>query len=418
MPTNLLMWNVQFFTVNKISMANSQWLNLVNTEGVQTDGTFDTLMNLEYITSNLQYVNQHGEGPVHLFVLIENLSSQGTVGSLAGGNGAIGARLLLDRIRGVTLNPNWMLVPPLKLVDRLQIEQDDEDLFALVREGAYTECISVFYRNDLLDFVGPYVWPAAGNNDDETKTAQPNVNQATGAYPDEWEGTYPPGNYYAGQFQYFRDRVNRTNEIFFPDIGCRRPFFTQFRERGGAQRLISLVSVHYPPNGPAAAASFARTLGYFSRDDYPIQNNEVLLIGGDINLDYLSDDPVMQHAVYTMPALLGFTTVLDHRPPAYIPWPTIIRRANNATLGNYLGNVGLDNIALRVGQGLQPFGYFFNVYDRVNRTDPSMMFNSPESIAGLAAPEPQNTMFRLQQNYRYMGPVPGVSDHLPVFMSF
>jgi hypothetical protein len=417
MPTNLLMWNVQFFTVNKISMANSEWIDLVNTNNVPVDGTFDTLMNLEYITSNLQFVNAGGQGPVHLFVLIENLSSQGTLGSLAGGNGAIGARLLLDRIRGVTHNPNWMLVPPLKLVDRLQTEQGEDDLFALVREGAYTECISVFYRSDLLSFVGPYVWPAAGNNLDPTKTAQANTGQLTGAYPDEWDGTYPPGNYFAGQFEYFYNPGARTGEVLFPDVGSRRPFFTQFREIGGNQRLISLVSVHYPPNGPAASVAFSRTLGMFAHGTYPIQADEVLLVGGDINLDYLSDIPAMQHAVYDIPAQDGFQMVLDIQRNPGLVRPTIIRRAINATLQNYRSTVGLDNIALRVGAGLQPFGYFTNVYDRVDRTDPSMMFNSPASIAALGFPE-QDIVFRLQQNYKYMGPVPGVSDHLPIFLSF
>lgn len=413
MPTNLLMWNVQFFTVNKISMANSQWLDLVNTNNQQVDGTFDTLMNLEYITDNLRFVNAGGQGPVHLFVLIENLSSQGTLGSLAGGNGAIGARLMLDRIRGATGKRDWMMVPPLKLVDRVQTEQDEDDLLALVQEGAYTECISVFYRSDLLDFVGPYVWPAAGNNDNPTKTAEPDTGQMTGAYPDAWDETYPPNNHFAGQFEYFEDPVARTGEVLFPGVGSRRPFFTQFRERGGAQRLISLVSVHYPPNGPAARTAFSRTLSLFSRDNYAIQPDEIVLVGGDINLDYLSDD-----AVYGVADSYDFQMVLDVRRYPYLVRPTLIKRASNATLDNYRSNLGLDNIALRVGSGLQPFPYFTNVYDRVDRTDPSMMFNSPAQIRALASPEPQNTVFRLQQNYAYMGPVPGVSDHLPIFMSF
>lgn len=415
MPTNLLMWNVQFFTVNKISMANSDWLDLVNTNNRVVDGTFNTLMNLEYITSNLQYVNTNGLGGAHIFVLIENLSAQGTMGSLAGGNGAIGSRLLLDRIRGATQNRNWMLVPPLKLVDKVQTEQDEEDLFALVKEGQYTECISVFYRSDLLNFVGPYVWPLAGNNDDPTKVAQRDTGQARGPYPAVWDGTYPAGNYFAGQFEYFQNPVTRTGQYLFPDISSRRPFFTQFREIGGAQRLISLVSAHYPPNATAAGSAFSKTLGIFGKNgtSYPLQNDEVRLVGGDINLNYIGSQ---YDEVYNTAAQNGFRLVLSIERG--INYPTIIKRSSYSTLNNYLGQKGLDNIALRTGRGLQPFGYFTNVYDRVNRTAPSMMFNSVQSIAGLPSPEPQNTVFRLQQNYKYMGPVPGVSDHLPVFLSF
>ena len=415
MPTNLLMWNVQFFTVNKIAMANANWLDLVDTTGAPVDGTFDTLMNLEYITSNLQYVNPPLGDGAHIFVLIENLSSQGTMGSLAEGNGAIGSRLLLDRIRAVTGNQNWMLVPPLKLVDRVQTERGERGLIALLREGAYTECISVFYRSDLLTFVGPYVWPAAGNNTDATKTAQPDAGQATGPYPDVWAGTYPANNYFAGQFEYFRNPVARTGQVLFPDMGSRRPFFTQFREVGGAQRLISLASVHYPPQTAGAQVAFATTTGLFGSGNYTAAANEVLLVGGDFNLNYLSTRPLEQDYLYGSAARGGFRVALDRRN---VTFPTIIRRKTGATLGNYLGTAGYDNIIYRAGAGVGALNPLVTVYDRVNRTAPSMMYNTPGMIGALATPLPQNTVFRLQQNYSYMGPVPGVSDHLPVFMSF
>jgi hypothetical protein len=128
----------------------------------------------------------------------------------------------------------------------------------------------------------------------------------------------------------------------------------------------------------------------------------------------------MQHAIHTIPPQDGFRMDFDSRPPRNIPRPTIIKRAANSTLGDYLSVKGLDNIALRAGTrtGLQPFGYFANVYDRVNRTHLPMMFNTVQSIANLQTPDPQNAIFCLQQNYKYMGPVPGVSDHLPIFLSF
>src|SRR5579875_1060917 len=199
MPTNLLVWNVQFFTSNKISMANADWHDFVDLHGNVVDGTFTSLMNLDYILSNVK------KADAHIFVLIENLSSRGTLGSLAGGNGAIGSRLLLDRLRGETLNRNWMLVPPLKTVAAVQTQRGEGGLIALVREGAYTECVSVYYRNDLLNFVGPYVWPQSDNNDAPGKTAQPNTGQNTQAYPADWDDTYPAGNYFAGQFEYYAD---------------------------------------------------------------------------------------------------------------------------------------------------------------------------------------------------------------------
>ena len=411
MPTNLLLWNVQFFSLNKINLANSVEVELINSEGKKVSYTH-AMMNLTYILNNLLY-QPGGQGPPHIFVLIENLSSQGTKGSLAGGDGAAGAQVLLSGIRNVTQNKDWMIVPPLKLTDKVQIERDPDnsDLIALLKEGAYTECISVFYRSDLLEFVGPYVWPEAGGHN-ATKTAQPNTGQATGPYPDEWRGTYPADNHFAGQFEYFTD-AERTKEILFPDEHARRPFFTQFREKQDKKRLISLVSVHYPPDSEAAATAYARTLDRFGNGTYKIDDNEVILVGGDINLDYCSDAPLIRDAVFNLPKLYGFTALLNKEYG-----PTMLKRAANSTLDNYLGKAGLDNIAVRAGSGLTSLRFLPCVYDRVNRTNPSMMFIAPAALEKMVSPEPRDTVFRLPQNYGHLGPAPGVSDHLPVYLSF
>lgn len=402
MPTNLLVWNVQFFSSNKISMANASWHDFVDINGQIVDGTFTSLMNLDYILSNIKAVD------AHIFVVIENLSSRGTHGSLAGGNGAVGSRLLLDRLRGQTLNQNWMLVPPLKTVNAVQVERGEDDLAALVREGAYTECVSVYYRNDLLDFIGPYVWPQTDNNDSPNKVAQSNSGQATQDYPGEWDGTYPAGNHYAGQFEYFRDPATRQEEILFPDIGGRRPFFTKFVERGGAQRTISLASVHYPPFREPAGTSFARTLSYFD-EIYQMQNNEILLIAGDFNLDYLDRDNLATWVrLYNTAEIYGFQLVLKY---PNVTWPTMLKRARDATPTSYTNNLGLDNIALRA-QGVN-VNYTYQIMDRVNVVAPSMMFTPMAEILQLP-PQQRDQVFRLKQNFSYMGPVPGVSDHLAV----
>jgi hypothetical protein len=404
--TTVFMWNVQFFSNNKISMVNSQWRDLVDVNGNVVDGTFDTLMNLEYITSNIELANPQ------IFVLIENLSARGVMGSLAGGNGAIGSRLLLDRIRGATLNQNWMLVPPLKLVDEVQTQRDEVGLFRLIREGAYTECISVFYRNDVLAFVGPYVWPATDNNDNPAKIAQRNTGQPTQAYPAVWEGTYPAGNFFAGQFEFFRNPVARTGRLLFPDVGARRPFLTQFRERDAPGRLITLASVHYPPNPAPAGGAFQTTLDFFSQPNWPVAADEVILVGGDVNLDYLTDKPLNRDRLYGCARREGFRLALDRQNTNA---HTIIKRPKNASPTDYTRAVGLDNIAYRSGPPIVPR---IDVFDRVNGTQPSLMFTPMAQIMGLPTQAQRNTTFRLQQNYSYMGPVPGVSDHLPILFQF
>lgn len=407
MPTNLLVWNVQFFTSNKISMQKSEWLDLVDINGNVVDGNFDTLLNLEYITTNIK------DADAHIFVLIENLSSQGTMGSLAEGNGAIGSRLMLDRIRGATLNANWMLVPPLKLVDKVQTEKDALGLLALLKEGAYTECISVYYRSDLLNFVGPYVWPLSPNNNDTRKVAQRNTGQATQAYPADWDDCYPVGNSFAGQFEFFVNPVARTGQVLFPDYGSRRPFLTQFREIGGAARLITLVSVHYPPNSPDAGTAFARTLSYFAQGNWPIQPDEVILVAGDFNLDYLTDGILDSDRLDGTARRNGFSLALR------TPWsnqPTMLKNKRYATPYSYLKQEGLDNIAYRYGGGILPV--IVDVLDRVGGTLPSLMFTSMASIKALPTEEQKKYVFRLEQNFSYMGPVPGVSDHLALQFQF
>jgi hypothetical protein len=414
MPTNLLVWNVQFFSSNKISVAQSNWLDLVDTNGNIVDGNFNTLMNLEYITSNVQLAD------AHIFVLIENLSDQGTMGSLAEGNGAKGSLLLLDRIRGATINRNWMLVPPLKMVNKVQTETSRAGGYSLVKEGAYTECVSVYYRSDLLNFVGPYVWPQSLNNDSVTKVAQRNTGQTTQAYPDAWNGSYPAGNFYAGQFEYFADPAARTGQYLFPDTGGRRPFFTQFRELTGAARLLSLVSVHFPPKFTPASRAFATTTTYFSPEKYQAQADEVVLIAGDFNLNYLLN-PLdkgyisQSDALYGQAARKSFTLALNRRNTQL---PTMMKQSDDATPpdGYLRPNLGLDNIALRYGGGALNFQT--TVYDRVNRNAPSMMFTPMAEIMQLPTQIYRNTVFRLQQNFKYMGPVPGVSDHLPVYLQF
>ncbi len=409
MPTNLLVWNVQFFTCNKISMNNTDWYEYVDTDGNKADGNFTALMCLDYIVSNIKLAD------AHIFVLIENLSSQGTMGSLAGGNGAIGSLLMLDRIRGATLNRNWMLVPPLKAVNKLQTERKEGGFVALVKEGAYTECISVYYRSDLMTFIGPYVWPQTNNNDSPVKVAQRDTGQATQAYPDVWDGAYPPGNHFAGQFEYFTDAPNRTGQLLFPDGGCRRPFLTQFREAGPGGRKISLASVHYPPKAIPAGLAFATTLRYFSNQaTYNIQPDEVVLVAGDFNLDYLTIKPADWNRLYNTAANNGFTLALDQRRGN--DWPTMLKRRRQTTPTNYLKNQGLDNVAIRYGGGVLPFTV--NVFDRVNRTAPSMMYTPMAAIQAIPNPRLRDTVFQLYQNYYYMGPVPGVSDHLPVYLQF
>src|SRR5205085_9388656 len=145
------------------------------------------------------------EGNPDVFIMIEPRSQAGALGSLATGGGPDGLYYLYEGLH--LSNNNWRIVPPLKTVNK--------DLHGT----SYTEAVGIFYRSDTLEFIGPWVWPAANNNNVPSNgPAIPNVNNpATGPYPGRWNGTMPANNQgipYSVQFQILN---NNNQEIWFPN---------------------------------------------------------------------------------------------------------------------------------------------------------------------------------------------------------
>ncbi|MBV8280270.1 MAG: hypothetical protein JO170_34105 [Verrucomicrobia bacterium] len=416
MPTNLLVWNIQNFTSRKITPGLSGTEPVYDPQGNRLPDFDVSHGKLNYILTNITF------SQADIVVVIETISGQGVKGSLIESAGATGCQSLLTLIRNRTNNANWYLVPPLKLVDRLQVQQmeaeEGADLLEIHRDGAYTEGISVFYNHNQVNFIGPYVWPSSANpntypNNDPRKIAVPaGVGVVTENYPAPWNNVLPPGNNFAGQYEFFY----QGSEVLFDGTGCRRPFLTKFTEVAPPGRIISLVSVHLPPQGASAGTALTRLAEYFSRARYNIAPNEVILIVGDYNVDYLKKggtnylrDIQEQHGIVPLFSRERKPRVNNR------DMPSMYRRITGskpAEWNDYLNPKGLDNLAGRGAFAANTPQYAF--LDRVpwpgaNR----VMYLSLDEIKNIT-PDVRNLCFRRQQNFGHVGPVPGTSDHIGI----
>lgn len=393
MPTKILVWNIRRFSLPKLD-DNGPLTVCYDIMGNIRRLARNTDLNRNYILSNIALQDPD------IFAVVEVQTSQGDVGTLIDGNGKAGCLLLLALLRA--MHPAWCLVPPRKLVSKIQFDQGG----GISKEGQYTEGIAVFFRSDRLAFTGPCVWP----------TDCPEIIAEPQAYPDEWMNALyvvPAGQpSYAGQC-----RFNGANgELFFPNNDHRRPFFTKFREQAPPNRTISLVTVHFPPNADAIlqAQAVSKLTTYFS-ETYRIGDDEILLIAGDYNLDYLKLR-TPEYFFYTAQAyqyLLekGFVPLFN---PKWTPYGTMLLSTPEAVPDVYRGDSGLDNIAVKWGAGLVPNANDILVVDRVTDTgDHSLLVDPLAWIKSLAVADVNwsNRVFRSIENF---GCQYATSDHLAI----
>lgn len=416
MPLKIVVWNIQNFTYNKIAVDQFELAPIINQYGQLLNHIPYGSMRCDYILDNAMVMD------ADIFVVIEVISSRGAKGSLvpdtcSGGEGLIALLKLLQ------LNSSnfWSLVPPLRMVDKVVVEQISGGI-SIKKEGQYTESVGVFYRSDRLDFIGPYVWPLAISNDNPDKTPVPQdpLNPVTtGEYPAPWNTTLPHGNHYAAQFEY---RNSYGSEIYFNGADCRRPITTRFRERNDDQRIITLASVHYPPlrsRGGAnhnATQALANTLKYFSPPAYPLQPNEIVIVAGDYNLN--AYPPSRQEDVIRSIYLWNYKLVFAGENAQ----PSMYKDRYDSTTTDYINPLGLDNAAYRTGAalaGLDVKGIMLNrVISQPAVPSNSLMLNNLAFLRTLPQPD-QNNIFRLPQNYMKLGKgLKGTSDHMAMYITF
>lgn len=380
MPTRLMIWNIQFFTIKRIHYTKGANLK----ERLLNVG--QSVVNRAHILNNM--VN------AHIFVLIETLSSRGVLGTLIGGKGAQGVQLLLTCLR--EQNADWCLVPPLKLVGANEAGETSN----------YTEGIAVFYRSDLLDFLGPYIWPQQGN------TARPAGTTPPGPYPQEWADGLPANTTYAGQFQFFSD-VARTQELLFVGGNNRRPFLTTFRERNAPGRLIKLVSSH-PSPGTDATTAVSKLLEI--REIAEANTPQIVALAGDFNLNVFATDVASKQAYRGLKLedfQQHFTTDTSGNGC------TRVRYVPEATSTAYLRHEGLDNIFTRYDGGLQRPAHNPQIIDRVVGV-PGYPTDMSRSLGQLALDFPdqieRTNRFRLLLNYGHIAAQRGTSDHIALVL--
>jgi hypothetical protein len=397
----ILIWNIQNLTLTRVYDPSGE------TPDEQADNDDRTLANLTYIVRTVH------EASPDVFVVIEPRCETGVVGSLAAGNGVNALAWILQWIRH-HLSPQWMLVPP--LVVNPQAFEDG------LAKATRSETVGVFWRNDTLDFTGPWWWPAAA-----AATGPPVPGPAASAnYPAAYDGvTVPAGTQRAPAYAW-TDMDNAGQPFLFPKDKDRRPLLTSFTERGGAHRSIGLLAFHPSPScAPQAISILGRLLQQHCRPG----PNELTVAAGDINIDLMNTPALDAQALMFLEDAAWTDTPYTRVAPAP-PTPTMLRRsagraANElATPAQYLKDDCLDYGWVRYGAGTAPAvgAPAATVVNRIAgaaaappfpplTTDMTMPL---AAFPGLADP---NAAFRTRWNFGHISPPDqGTSDHLPVLL--
>jgi hypothetical protein len=213
---------------------------------------------------------------------------------------------------------------------------------------------------------------------------------------------------YAAQFQFF----NNNQEVWFPNQDDRRPILTSFREVGVQNpRTFKIFSCHTPPNTNAVTA-VTRIAGLAEAAP---GNNEVVILAGDFNNDYLSAN-VMQTAAYNYIRGQENYSQGFGRQANNTNTPTTTKRVNDATPQAYLKRSGLDNIFAKYGAGAAGALANAQIVDRCAGVPnfPSDMSDSLNNILNMMDEDEQLETFRDPINYGHIGNHPGTSDHLAI----
>lgn len=378
----LLVWNIQFFSLNKIAQPPLAPIHPMQTKTPES------------AWRNLHILNHVGSGAPDVFIVIENLSGKGARGGLATGDGAAAALLLLQYLRAVDAAADWCLVPPLRLIGAIPVEN----------ERPYTEVVSVFYRNSALDFRGPFVWPKDAPPSGE-KVALP-APATAGPYPDPWANALPAGNHFAGQYLFAR---SDGSPLEFGGDYQRNPFLTTFAERAGARRVVNIVTSHPKPTGTdkVTAAAQLGAIGTIAA----IPANTVDVLCGDFNIDIAgrADDQFGGTGYEVLTGMMedgvGYEVLVQPSAGA-----TTILNVGSATAAGYKKPQSLDNVLVRYGTGARAAAPSATIVDMV-----AGVAGYPSDMAdALGTIGTDDGLFRRLDNYGHIGAWPGTSDHLAI----
>jgi hypothetical protein len=292
--TRVLFWNIEKFGKNKIDDPRMQPLKRKRKAAAPVNTSGEAQKSAERFTVIKNVIT--AMAPDILFVVEVN-SGEGPESVLAAGESGIeGTKRLLTWLR--TLDPNWRLVPPLKV-------------------GGYakTESAGVFYRGQTGSiqryFTGPNLWsggpggfssrPEDGWNSDGTRDYGAAELNAMLVPP----GTLPrqvpqTAAYNGGEMENTLAARVQFSEIGQPDNRInygiyRAPYMASFMEQdtaAGTERNLTLFGVHTPPEGTEGGGVFAEGYPVYLYQTEEVNGtlraNETRVIGGDFNLPLLN----------------------------------------------------------------------------------------------------------------------------------
>jgi hypothetical protein len=397
---NVLIWNIQNFTLTRVN-------NALNPAGAAA--------NLGYITRTVN------DTQPDLFVVIEPLCNPRTRGMLATGDGVLALETVLAALRPPGDPRDWRLVPPL-VVNELAFEAGE-------RRRGRSETVGIFWRNQTLDFTGPWVWPAAA------PATGPPVAPGAGVVPANYPAgidnvLVPAGTQAAPAYTWHDNDFNVSFE--FPETDDRRPLAATFRERVGG-RTITVLPFH--PSPRIANIGLSR-LASLVLQEYAPAGNALTLAAGDMNVDLRNLSAM--HADVVNNHFAGYQRL---NPGGGVGNPTMLRRASSpsrtpaalaelAVPARYTKNECLDYGFVAYGGAAAPpaGGPRAIVVDRVAGAAAAAPFpvltgEMASPLANFFPPHPlsaartRDDIFRSPPNFGHMTtPTDGVSDHLPVLI--
>ncbi|WP_437794675.1 hypothetical protein [Sorangium sp. So ce693] len=400
----ILVWNIKFFSLNRIK---GQPFPDIKT---RLDEAARAWASRLYITLTVK------AAAADIFVVLEPRASPGTPGTLVDpdSGGPSGLIELLSHLRG--LDDNWFLVPPQRINST---RQDPVD-----KGSQYTECIGVFWRNNRVNFTGPWANTARGIG--PATTDVPAV-----PYDDPWKKVVPDGMSAAGRCLFFKGR----EELGFPDATSRKPFLTTFTEVGGMTRTLWLFSIHNETHGKSDRATYALGKLPFSPGE-----KTITLLAGDFNINLSAPDTSQAASLSALQEGFG-----DQQEGFGDLWPpkmgtilgkgdvyqsTRVLSALEATPAAYHMPESLDFAFLNYTEGAEPdFTPSCQVVDRVAGAPyPPFITDMSVPLASYAdMPDNGIDVFQRRWNYGHIGiptklkdaltPVAdGTSDHLPILL--
>lgn len=258
----LLVWNVEKFTIKRLTNTTIKKEGKFTTRKVTVDPA-----RVEAYFQEVFVGGALGAYRPEVIAILEVQTGNEALGALlpSGSTGAHGLFRLLKLLKQWTANPNWRLVPPLKLNPMKPMGSDDR--------WAANEVIGVYYDSSRISFEGPNVWKNGQSQE------PPLVGQLYGAAGSPWRNaTITGATTKAGIVDYYDKDAQA---IAFDDYRHRHPFLVDMQETYGSQRLVRLLFMH---TSPGYHEGGTREMGKITQLT-PAPPPRIVVCAGDFNVN-------------------------------------------------------------------------------------------------------------------------------------